>query len=69
MNISLSKNRADAVIEKLLSDYAVSREQLKPYGVGPVSPVASNSTEQGRAINRRVEISTTGNRHQYSRIF
>lgn len=56
MNISLSKDRADAVIKKLLSDYAVSGEQLKPYGVGPVSPVASNSTEKGRALNRRVEV-------------
>jgi len=56
MNISLSKDRADAVIKKLLSDYAVSGEQLKPYGVGPVSPVASNATEKGRALNRRVEV-------------
>ena len=56
MNISLSKDRANAVIKKLTSEYAVSGDQLKPYGVGPVSPVASNSTEQGRAQNRRVEI-------------
>lgn len=56
MNIKLSKDRANAVIEKLTSEYAVDIEQLKPYGVGPVSPVTSNSTEQGRARNRRVEI-------------
>jgi len=56
MNISLSKDRANAVMKKLISEYAVSGDQLKPYGVGPVSPVASNSTEQGRAQNRRVEI-------------
>ncbi|MGB4654632.1 MAG: OmpA family protein [Bacteroidales bacterium] len=56
MNISLSKDRANAVMEKLVSEYAVAREQLKPYGVGSVSPVASNSTEEGKAKNRRVEI-------------
>ncbi len=56
MNISLSKDRADAVMEKLISEYAVDRDQLKPYGAGPVAPVASNATEQGKAMNRRVEI-------------
>lgn len=56
MNITLSKDRANAVMEKLISDYAVSKDQLKPYGVGSVSPVASNSTEEGRAKNRRVEV-------------
>ena len=56
MNITLSQERANAVMEKLISEYGVNREQLKPFGVGPVSPVESNSTEEGRAQNRRVEI-------------
>jgi len=56
MNIKLSKDRADAVAAKLISEYGVNAEQLKPYGAGPVSPVASNAAEQGRAKNRRVEI-------------
>ena len=56
MNISLSQERANAVMEKLISEYGVNREQLKPFGVGPVSPIASNSTEEGKAQNRRVEI-------------
>lgn len=56
MNINLSQERANAVMEKLISDYGVNREQLKPFGVGPVSPIASNSTEEGKAQNRRVEI-------------
>jgi outer membrane protein OmpA-like peptidoglycan-associated protein len=56
MNITLSQERANAVMEKLISEYGVNREQLKPFGVGPVSPIASNSTEEGKAQNRRVEI-------------
>jgi OOP family OmpA-OmpF porin len=56
MNISLSQERANAVMEKLISEYGVNRDQLKPFGVGPVSPVESNSTEEGRAKNRRVEV-------------
>jgi len=56
MNINLSQERANAVMEKLISEYGVNRDQLKPFGVGPVSPVESNSTEEGRAKNRRVEI-------------
>lgn len=56
LNIKLSEKRAEAVIEKLVDEYAVDRNQLKPYGIGSVSPVTSNSTEVGRAKNRRVEI-------------
>lgn len=56
MNIKLSKDRANAVAAKLISEHGVNPEQLKPFGAGPVSPVASNTAEQGRAKNRRVEI-------------
>ncbi|MCD4723394.1 MAG: OmpA family protein [Bacteroidales bacterium] len=55
-NINLSTERANAVVNGLIVNYSVKKEQLKPYGVGPVSPVASNSTEEGKAKNRRVEI-------------
>ena len=56
MNIALSTDRAKAVVDKLVSEYGVGGDQLKPYGVGPVSPVRSNASEEGRAMNRRVEI-------------
>lgn len=56
MNIALSTERARAVVEKLVTDYGVSRDRLKPYGVGPAAPIRSNDTEDGRAMNRRVEI-------------
>ncbi len=56
MNLELSTARARAVVEKLVNEYDVNAEQLKPVGVGPASPVLSNSTEEGKARNRRVEI-------------
>ena len=55
-NIVLSTDRANEVVHKLIVDHGVNKEQLKPYGVGPASPVASNSTEEGKAKNRRVDI-------------
>jgi OmpA-OmpF porin, OOP family len=56
MNLELSEARARAAVEKLVEGYGVDPEQMKPVGVGPASPVLSNSTEEGRARNRRVEI-------------
>jgi outer membrane protein OmpA-like peptidoglycan-associated protein len=54
-NLKLSADRADAVVKALIGrGIAVSR--LKPAGVGPYSPVASNRTEDGKAKNRRVEL-------------
>jgi len=55
-NIELSNQRANAVINELLSKHGADPAQLKPYGVGSVSPVFSNQTEEGRSRNRRVEL-------------
>ncbi len=55
-NMDLSKQRAKAVVEFLSSEHGVSADRLKPYGVGPLAPVASNEDEDGRARNRRVEL-------------
>lgn len=55
-NMELSQRRAEAVAKALVSKYGVPAERLAPYGVGPLSPVASNKTEEGRAKNRRVEL-------------
>jgi len=54
--MKLSQARAEAVVKKLVSKYGVTPNRLKPYGVGPLVPVASNKTEDGRAKNRRVEL-------------
>jgi outer membrane protein OmpA-like peptidoglycan-associated protein len=55
-NIKLSEQRADAVVKELVSKHAVDPKQVSSYGVGSVSPVTSNSTEDGKARNRRVEL-------------
>jgi OmpA-OmpF porin, OOP family len=55
-NIKLSMDRASAVINALVTKYGVNASCLKAFGDGPVSPVATNETEEGRALNRRVEL-------------
>ena len=55
-NMKLSKARADAVMKELVGKYSVSSNRLKAFGVGPLAPVASNQTDDGRARNRRVEL-------------
>ena len=55
-NMDLSQSRALAVVEMLSTRYGISRERLTPVGVSFASPVSSNATEEGRALNRRVEL-------------
>ena len=55
-NMKLSKDRADAVAKELVSRHGIAAGRLKAHGVSSLSPVASNSTEDGRAKNRRVEL-------------
>ncbi len=55
-NIQLSTERANAIVNELITKYGVSADLLKPTGAGSMSPVATNSTDEGKAKNRRVEI-------------
>ncbi len=54
-NLRLSERRADAVVH-YLAEHGVSESRLSPHGFGKTDFVASNSTEEGRAQNRRVEL-------------
>lgn len=54
-NLGLSKRRADAIVSELVTD-GIARDRLAGVGVGPLNPIAPNTTEQGRAENRRVEL-------------
>ncbi|HDR50239.1 MAG TPA: hypothetical protein ENN90_01265 [Mariniphaga anaerophila] len=55
-NLTLSQNRALSVLNELVNQYAVNKEQVKAHGVASLAPVASNATSEGKAKNRRVEI-------------
>lgn len=53
-NQTLSKDRADAVFEYLLSK-GVPAKRLRTVGYGETQPVDTNMTEVGRSHNRRIE--------------
>lgn len=55
-NKALSRDRAAAVLAYLAEKHGIARTRLVAEGVGPLSPVASNASEAGRAKNRRVEL-------------
>jgi chemotaxis protein MotB len=58
-NQELSQKRADAVKQYLISQ-GVQPDLVSTQGFGDASPVAPNDTAQGRAQNRRVELSLVG---------
>jgi peptidoglycan-associated lipoprotein len=55
-NYDLGKRRADAVSRYLILQKKVDPMRVTPVSYGESAPVADNSTPQGRAKNRRVEI-------------
>lgn len=54
-NILLSLERAD-VVRDILVKRGLDESRLLTRGMGPVDPIASNATPDGRAQNRRIEI-------------
>lgn len=54
-NLSLSEKRANAVVEALVK-MGSNNTQLSSHGVGPFAPASNNSSDDGKAKNRRVEL-------------
>lgn len=54
-NQTLSENRA-ASVNNYLTSRGISSVRLHPMGIGETDPVADNDTDEGRQLNRRVEI-------------
>ena len=56
-NRALSQRRADTVIRYLVENHNIPlRRIVTPYGYGESNPVAENTSRDGRAQNRRVEV-------------
>lgn len=55
-NSKLSLDRANEVTSHLQLNYSISPERLFAEGVGPLAPIASNDSEEGKQLNRRVEL-------------
>jgi OmpA-OmpF porin, OOP family len=55
-NLGLSHRRAEAVRDALARDHGIAADRMLFAGAGFLAPVAPNTTEEGRALNRRVEI-------------
>ncbi len=54
-NQELSENRAKSV-ERYLVEQGISTQRLVSKGYGPSKPMSTNDTEEGRALNRRIEM-------------
>jgi len=55
-NEDLSKRRAKAVVAELAAKHGIDAARLTPLGASFMAPVTTNSTEEGRSLNRRVEL-------------
>ncbi len=54
-NQTLSDNRANAIYDYFISK-GVQRDRLSAKGYGESRPIASNDTDSGKALNRRIEL-------------
>jgi OOP family OmpA-OmpF porin len=59
-NLGLSHKRAEIVTEYLKNNFNISPDRVLSLWYGQMNPVADNSTEEGRRLNRRVEIAVGG---------
>lgn len=55
-NLALSEARALAMKNRLVSEYGIDAARLESVGLGDSKPAAANTTPEGRANNRRVEV-------------
>jgi outer membrane protein OmpA-like peptidoglycan-associated protein len=55
-NLDLSRRRAATVVRELTAKYGIAANRMDAFGCGQYAPTASNDSEEGRAMNRRVEL-------------
>jgi len=56
LNMTLSQERADAVMSYLLANMDIEPLRMEAKGYGETNPIANNETAQGRKLNRRIDI-------------
>ena len=59
-NLDLSKRRAEN-FKKILEEKGIDGSRITAIGKGDTEPIATNKTKEGRAKNRRIEVSISGN--------
>ena len=59
LNEHLSQQRADAVRQYFVANETLPYEKIIAVGYGSMRPIASNATQSGRAMNRRIDIIIT----------
>ena len=59
-NLNLSRKRAEAVKDILVKKFHINPSRIVVKGFGEAYPIAPNTTEANRALNRRVEIVAIG---------
>ena len=59
-NMQLSRRRAESAADYLYYNFNMGTERVVTLWYGAENPIASNDTEEGRARNRRVEVSVGG---------
>lgn len=55
-NLDLSQARANAIFQYFMSSMGAESNRISAVGLGGSKPIANNSSEEGRAKNRRIEI-------------
>ena len=59
-NLTLSDKRAWSVVNYLVQNFGIAMNRLTAKGYGEARPIATNETDSGRALNRRVEFVILG---------
>jgi outer membrane protein OmpA-like peptidoglycan-associated protein len=59
-NQVLSEKRATSIRKYLVQNFSITPERLQTVGLGEARPRATNNTDEGRSVNRRVEFVNLG---------